>query len=177
MSTFGQMAARITASLAAYDIVENQALKAIGEMVEKQAYGKFGVYQDASGPYAAWPKYPSGNLAEITQKKRKALGTSLDDPLYRPGQPEADGQYLRDTVGHTVRGDEVFIGSTSSIMAEHERGLEPLPPRPVLGPALYEKRGEIVALVGAMFKGATMMGDKFSTVFKGIKSFDDEVPF
>lgn len=149
--SFAAAALKIAAATAAMEKVQEETLEQIGLMVYKTAYAKFGVYQQAVGPYAAWAP-----LAESTKERRIAAGTTADQPLYRPGMPMADGAHLRDTVSFDVQSwrSTVTIGSTSDIMLENEVGQENLPPRPVLGPALWENKNQIHTLVGRNYMTA-----------------------
>lgn len=127
---------------AKYATIELAALTFIGKTLEDDAKRKFGVYQEADGPYEAWEP-----LAESTQAQRTAQGYSPDDPLYRTGD-------LMHSISNTVTPHSVTVGSTSEIMVWQEKGVDEnnLPPRPVLGPAMFEGQLMIRQVIWEMYR-------------------------
>lgn len=113
---------------------EKIILETVGREVEKNAKDKFGHYQEAFGKFDKWPE-----LADSTQQDRLRKGYTPNDPLLRDGT-------LKESISHTVHGNTVTIGSDSPVMVYQELGTKNIPPRPVLGPALYEKRARIKVL-------------------------------
>lgn len=117
------------------------ALTAIGEYTKDKAKGKFGVYQEESGGFPAWQQ-----LAESTQAERERLGFEPNNPLYRTGD-------LMESIDFKVTPNQVQVGSDSEIMIWQEEGTNgphPIPPRPVLGPAMYESIDKIKYVLGTM---------------------------
>jgi hypothetical protein len=114
------------------------ALEAIGKYVKEKAQSKFGIYQDAVGEFPAWPE-----LADSTQKQRAALGFSPNDPLYRTGE-------TMESIDCNVEPNKVQVGSADPVMLWQEEGTPTIPPRPVLGPAMYESIEEIKKILGLM---------------------------
>lgn len=109
-------------------------------LVRDRAIAKLGTFQPAVGPFPAW-RQP---LAQWTQDERVELGFSPNDPLLR------DGSHIRDTISYEVdhvRGVAV-IGSPTDEALDNELGTSRIPPRPFLGPALYESRDEILQIIG-----------------------------
>ena len=104
---------------------EHEALEHIGKVVEAEAHAIPGVYQDG------WQ-----SLAEATKKDREAHGYPADEPLLRSGQ-------LRDSYGHKVVGDAVYIGSDRPEALWMETGTKNMPPRSVLVTATIKKKAEI----------------------------------
>lgn len=119
-----------------------KALEHVAQKVEATAKAEIGVYQEAIGPFPAWPQ-----LAQSTQDERERLGFSANDPLLRTGE-------LRDSIGHSVSGLEAEIGSDSDIMVYQEMGTSRIPPRPVLGPAAEHNHDVILKELG----GAVVAG-------------------
>lgn len=111
-------------------------LKAAAELLEREAKAEFGTYQQAVGPFEAWP-----DLADATKADRVAKGFTENDPLLRSGG-------LRDSIQHEVEEWEAIIGSEDPIMLFQELGTERIPPRPVLGTALWRNIDRIQQLVG-----------------------------
>jgi len=127
-------------------IAERRFLELVGEIVEKTAKSKFGHYQLAVGPFPEWEQ-----LKESTKADRLRKNFSENDPLYRTGK-------LRDSISHKVHMGavkSVEIGSPDPVMLWQELGVKQnnLPPRPVLGPAMYANRQVIATLAGEMMFG------------------------
>ncbi len=55
---------------------------------------------------------------------------------------------LRDSIQHTVVGEEAHIGSNSGIAEDQELGTSRIPPCSFLGSALVQKTEEVVKIVG-----------------------------
>lgn len=128
-------------------------LHEIGELVQHRAEQKFGSYQEGIDEYEKWaPLRPS------TQKNRAKMGTTEDDPLFRPGVSPVDARRgpvnIRESLSNVVAGNEVRIGSNDEVMPHHEYGTVNMAPRPVLGPALEESVPEILALIGSTYAAA-----------------------
>jgi hypothetical protein len=114
------------------------ALEAIGKYVKEKAQSKFGIYQDAVGEFPKWEE-----LEDSTQEQRVRLGFSPNDPLYRTGE-------LMNSIDYNVEPNKVQIGSANPIMEWQEFGTATIPPRPVLGAAMYESVEEIKKILSLM---------------------------
>lgn len=125
------------------------------KLVEKAAKAEIGHYQPASGPFPSWAE-----LAESTKADRVSQGYTENDPLLRSGK-------LRDSIGHTVEGLEACIGSDMDIAVYQELGTKTIPPRPFLGPALFNNEHKVVKLIGEHASGALLGGSPFSYAFPG----------
>lgn len=123
-------------------VLAHEALERVAVKVEKTAKDEIGIYQEAIGPFPAWPE-----LADATKEDRLAKGFSENDPLLRTGE-------LRDSIQHTTGELETQIGSDSDIMIYQELGTARIPPRPVLGPAAERNHDVIMAELG----GAVVAG-------------------
>ena len=136
--SFAEYARNLEKSLLQFSIAEKVILETVGVEVEKNAKSKFGEYQEGVGRFEKWPE-----LAESTKEDRVKKGFSENDPLLRDGT-------LRDSVSHSVdlARKRVEVGSTSEVMVWQELGTDRIPPRPVIGPAMYEKKARIQALCG-----------------------------
>lgn len=134
------------ANFLAQRVIEQQfnakVLDEIGQMIQKRAREKLGHFQPAVGGFKAW----ASPLAERTQRERKEQGFTPNDPLLRSGAMRDDIDYEVDVVV-----GRVVIGSTLDKAVWNELGTSSAPPRPFLGPAAYESRHEIAALVTAAF--------------------------
>ena len=120
-------------------------LHAVAEKVENTAKDKIGHYQLESGPFPAWAE-----LADSTKADRMNKGYDPDEPLLREGT-------LRDSIVHEVEGLEAIIGSKSDIAVYQEFGTARIPPRPFIGPAAFENRHKIEAIIGlATITGLTL---------------------
>lgn len=124
--------ALITARLMAANVVRDRAREKIGE------------YQTEVGPFAAWAP-----LSEMTMADRAAQGYPDNNPILRSGE-------LRDSYNVAQEGEAVGVGSELGKALGHEvgvpvnpiPGLGPIPPRPILGPALIESEKKIEELIG-----------------------------
>jgi hypothetical protein len=120
-----------------YDKREKALLTMVGIHIVKESKSIIGVLQHGAfgGVYGHWPE-----LAEATQAEKERLGygdVSNDwQPLLRTGE-------LRDSIGYSVQLHSVYIGSTSDIMVYQEMGTAHIPPRPVLGLAMYRDKFKI----------------------------------
>jgi hypothetical protein len=126
--------------------VAGPALQEVGLMVKIEAQAKIGVYQGGVGPFPSWAP-----LADATKADRSAKGYSEDEPLLRDGT-------LRDSITFDVHPENVLIGVKSGPSADgktdigdiavwQELGTGKMPPRPFLGPALFESRDEISRII------------------------------
>lgn len=111
-------------------------MEELGEEVVRIAKAKFGHYQRAVYKFPRWAP-----LSSVTRESRVAQGFSEDEPLLRTGA-------TRDSIGYRVDGDDLVVGSSEPTMVYHEVGTKTEPPRPVLGPALYEARNDIREILG-----------------------------
>lgn len=117
-------------------------LRMIGELIQKRAQEKLGIFQASVGAFPAW-KRP---LADRTQRERLQQNYTPNDPLLRSGELREDIRFVVDEVA-----DKVVIGSTLDKAVWNELGTTRAPPRPFLGPAAYESKEEISALVASAF--------------------------
>lgn len=120
--------------------VVHHAADQCGNLVEESAKAEIGFYQPAVGPFVKWE-----DLADSTEADKARHGYPMDAPLLRTGT-------LRDSISHQTDGHDVVVGSTSKLMVYHEFGTEKIPPRPVLGPALYMHKVTIIAGVGGILE-------------------------
>jgi hypothetical protein len=115
------------------------ALEVIGKYVKEKAQSKFGVPQNGDGKFPAWPE----DLADSTQAQRVKLGFTPNDPLYRNGE-------LMNSIDYKVEPNKLQVGSANPIMEWQEFGTATIPPRPVLGAAMYESVEVIKKALGVM---------------------------
>ncbi|MBB3258223.1 HK97 gp10 family phage protein [Paraburkholderia bannensis] len=113
-----------------------RGLEHCATVVEHTAKQEIGTYQDAVGPFSAWPQ-----LADSTQEERERLGFTPNDPLLRKGD-------LRDSIEHETEQLRAVIGSKSDIAAYQEFGTNRIPPRPFMGPAVIHNEKLIVKILG-----------------------------
>lgn len=99
---------------------------------------EIGVYQRGAGPFEAWDL-----LADATEADKARQGYPLDAPLERTNA-------LRASFKHEIEGDgwSAIVGSTDPVLVYHEFGTSKMPPRPVLGMALYRNLERIQRLIG-----------------------------
>jgi phage gpG-like protein len=110
-------------------------LEVAAQYIEDDAKRKFGVYQEAAGPFSAWAP-----LADSTKQDRTRKGFEPDNPLYRTGE-------LMNSIYHVVEGNTAVIGSDEDIMVYQELGTVTIPARSTLGAAAFESKKKIEAIV------------------------------
>lgn len=136
----------------------HNGLEKVAKHIERVAKDEFGIYQPAVGPFPPWEE-----LADSTKLDRLNQGYDPDEPLLRTGK-------LRDSISHRTEGLEATIGSTSQVMVYHEFGTSKMPPRPVLGPAVYRSKEQIMEIVAK----AAMAGLASGQV-PAVIGYDDEL--
>jgi hypothetical protein len=106
-------------------------------VIENDAKEQVGHYQSESGEFPAWAP-----LADSTEAEKARLGAPAGAPLLRHG-----GLYA--SFGHEVlSAEEGVAGSTDPTLVYHEFGTSKMPPRPVMGPAVFKNRDKIQAILG-----------------------------
>ncbi|QBJ80512.1 hypothetical protein [Aquitalea sp. USM4] len=134
--SLGELALHL-ASLQAQQVIELQhGLEVCAKKIEKTAKEEIGHYQSAVGPFPEWAE-----LAESTEFDKASHGYPVDAPLLRTGE-------MRDSIGHEVHGLEAIIGAKDPKMVYHEFGTSKIPPRPVMGPALFRNKDFILRTIG-----------------------------
>lgn len=116
-------------------------------IIEKTAKNEIGEYQDAIGPFQDWAP-----LADSTEAEKGRLGYPLDAPLLRTGE-------MRDSIKHEVGEWEATVGSIDPTMIYHEFGTSKMPPRSVIGPALYRNLDKVHKLIGNAAVSGFVGGD------------------
>ena len=115
---------------------ERDGLEMAARIVEGEAKGSVGTYQEASGPFAAWQQ-----LTESTQADRVAHGFPADEPEKRTGA-------MADSIEHVVIGREAHVGSDDEVLLFQELGTSKMPARSILGGAAVRKGEEAAHEVG-----------------------------
>jgi phage gpG-like protein len=129
-------------------VVMHSGLKQAALIVEAAAKEQIGHYQPAAGPFPAWAP-----LKPATEERKARMGYPLNAPLLATGE-------MRDSITHEVHEAEAVIGSTDPKMVYHELGTSKIPPRPVMGPAVYRNRERIKAVIGAAFVSGLLRGKR-----------------
>ena len=115
------------------DKAKREALEKGAVIIETEARRVIGTHD------YGWPPLAPSTLA------RKAA----DTPLLETGE-------MRDSIEHSVNGDEALIGSDNEKALWHELGTVKIPPRPFLMGAAQHKEQEVVRLIGGhVFKVLT----------------------
>lgn len=135
-TSFAAFAEHLGTLVAAQAAAEHVALDRATIVLQRAAQAKFGEYQPAAGPFAAWAE-----LAESTKADRVAQGFPENEPLLRTGATRA-------SIERTVGAGEAWVGSDSDILKWQELGTARIPPRSTLGSAAVEQAPKIVEIVG-----------------------------
>nr|WP_199065122.1 hypothetical protein [Chromobacterium sp. ASV5] len=129
-----------------------EGLERCAERIELEAKAEIGQYQAAAGPFPAWEQ-----LADSTEQEKARLGYPADSPLLRTGAMEGE-------IAHSVGLLEAVIGAKDTpagrILVYHEFGTPKMPPRPVLGPALFKSRSFIEKTIGQAAISGLVSGDR-----------------
>jgi hypothetical protein len=132
-----EFAEHLVAIEVTFHTLVHRSLEDCLKVLKKDMKAQIGDYQDAAGPYGAWQP-----LADETELEKAHLGAPANAPLERFGNLKKSFKYETDgLVG--------VVGSTDPVMVEHEYGTKRMPPRPVVGPALWKNRDHIRGLCAA----------------------------
>lgn len=139
-----KFAEHLLQAVAGEELALHEGLKVAVKLIEKTAKKKIGHYQNESGPFQDWAE-----LTDVTKEDRARKGYSEDEPLLRTGD-------LRDSIQSEVKVLEGIVGSKDPVATYQEFGTATIPPRPFIGPAAFENKDKIKAIVGlAAFEGIT----------------------
>ncbi len=130
-SSFSDLAAQLQRVARGVPQATEKALQQIGKTVERAAKDKIGYYQDASGEFAGWVQ-----LKDATQAARVRQGFTANDPLLTVG-----GIYGSISSYVYSGGSKMHIltlGSDLDLGFWHEMGTRTIPPRPFIGPSMFE---------------------------------------
>jgi hypothetical protein len=145
-----EMIDAIGAKLAAATHELGPAYAEVAKLIADDARKRIGEYHSAVGPFPGW-----ASLAESTMDERERLGYSRDEPLHRRGD-------LRDAIMELPSEESAIVAVPSKMVATEngrrqvdiaiiaeaqEHGTATIPPRPFLGPALWQNRREATAIV------------------------------
>jgi hypothetical protein len=160
----GEFVAHLERSAATAQLTVNRGFHHAAEVVWEEARNEIGHYQEAAGPFPAWPQ-----LAEATLEgwdtvhghhypgKIEMGFAPPDNPLLRTGE-------LRDAIEFAVSFNHAVVGVPSrsvgdgseedpvrdigDVAVEQELGTKFMPARSFLGRALFLKTHEVVAIIG-----------------------------
>ena len=117
-------------------VAAEHAMGKAAKVVQEDAKARIGEYQKATGPFPEWQP-----LAESTEAEKARHGYALDAPLLRTGD-------MRDSIETEHNALEAIIGSKDPVARYQEFGTDRIPPRPFLGPAVFDSREKIHKLIG-----------------------------
>lgn len=136
-SSFAAMATEFVEVELGMAIALNRGLERVAVKIENTAKSEIGVYQDAAGPFPAWPE-----LADSTEEQKAKAGFPANSPLLATGD-------MQGSIKHETEGLEAQIGTDDDKAVFHEFGTSRMPARPFMGPAAFRNKGAIQHLVGA----------------------------
>ena len=131
------------------------AMEKSAVLVETAAKAEIGHYQrEDMGPFSPWP--------ELQESTKRAHAFAIADGRAAPdagiNTPELVTGKMREDIGHVSTPEGFEVGG-DEILKFQELGTSRIPPRPVLGPALYRSTPAILAIVGEMTE-STLAGEK-----------------
>ena len=104
-------------------------LEKAGPVMVTAAKNKIGKYQPAVG-FSMFPEWAPLTAGTISEKRRLGYAPP-DNPLLRSGN-------MRASVEFYVFANALHVGSTDPVAKWQELGTRFIPPRPFIGPAMYE---------------------------------------
>jgi len=144
--SFGAFARAIERAAAELEAAYATAMEAGALVVEAAAKAEFGHYQrEDMGPMTPWEELKDAtkwqhNMAIVNGEAADDAGENT--PLLVTGD-------LRESIKHETEPKAFVVGSESEIMVYQEVGTpEGIPPRPVLGTAMYRNAEVVANLVG-----------------------------
>ncbi|CAE6838200.1 hypothetical protein [Paraburkholderia nemoris] len=155
--SFGAFARAMERAAVELEVAYATAMEAGALVVEASAVAEFGHYQrEDMGEFTPW--------AELKDETKQAHIQAIVDgeAAYDagPNTPELVKGDLRESVKHEAAAKAFVVGSEAQVMVWQEQGTpEGLPPRPVLGPALYRDTEVVLNLVGQAIED-TLVGKK-----------------
>lgn len=144
--SFGAFARAMERAAAELETAYATSMEAGAILVEASAKTEFGHYQrENMGEFAPWDELKDATKQQHIQAivdGEAAPDAGENTPLLVKGD-------LRESIKHEAGPKEFVVGSESEIMVYQEIGTpEGIPPRPVLGTAMYRDAEEVVNLVG-----------------------------
>jgi hypothetical protein len=125
---------------------QKEGLNAAGAMLVHEARATIGEYQDAAGPFPAWPElseatlYGGVNEVGYHYPGKVELGYSPpDNPLLRTGQ-------MRASIEHEASEAQVIFGTNDPVAVFQEFGTEKMPARSFIGATMYRHAHEVTGL-------------------------------
>ncbi len=136
--SFGDLAKHLERVAKVMPLETTKALEKIGKHVEQVAKDKIGHIQQASGAFNGWE-----DLKDATQQAHiQAIVDGEAAPDAGPNSALLVKGDLRDGIKHSLekhgREHTLTVGSESQIAYWQEIGTDTIPPRPAIGPAMFE---------------------------------------
>lgn len=155
--SFGAFARAMERAAAELEVAYATAMEAGAVLVEASAKAEFGHYQrENMGEFDPWAELQDATKQQHIQAivdGEAAPDAGENTPLLVKGD-------LRESTHHESSPRQFMVGSESEIMVYQEIGTpEGIPPRPVLGPALYRNTEVVINLVGQAIED-TVAGKK-----------------
>lgn len=147
-------AAHLVGAAVAMKLAKHRALDTAVKLIAADARAQIGVYQPAIGAYPEWAP-----LAQSTEDQKATLGAPPDSPLLRFGDLKKSFR------SQVISDDEAIAGSTDPTLDYHEFGTSKMPPRPVLGPALFKNLDKLKTLFGVATVDAIVSGQRMGYRF------------
>ncbi|MFL9904217.1 hypothetical protein PQR71_39870 [Paraburkholderia fungorum] len=146
--SFGDMARHLERVARTMPRETAKALETIGKHVEQVAKDKIGHIQDASGEFNAWEDLAYDTQVEhfrVIERGQAAPDADVNSALLLKGD-------LREGIKHSVekggREQTLTVGSESQVAYWQEAGTDKIPPRPAIGPAMFESEQMAIDLLG-----------------------------
>lgn len=133
----------------AMKVAKRKALDTAVKLIAADARAQIGVYQEGVGAYPEWAP-----LVDSTEAQKATLGAPPDAPLLRFGDLQKSFR------SQVINDNEAIAGSTDPVLDYHEFGTSKMPPRPVLGPALFKNLDKIKSILGVAVVDAIVSGQR-----------------
>lgn len=135
LHSFAELAVALTVGTVRAVAAAEHGLGRAAALIAADAKQRIGEYQSEAGPFPAWAQ-----LADSTEASKARMGYPPNAPLLATGD-------LRNSIQSEAAGSEAVAGSKSAIAAFQELGTSTIPPRPFMGPAAFENRDKIAAII------------------------------
>jgi hypothetical protein len=155
--SFGAFARAMERAAAELEVAYAASMEASALIVQASAVAEFGQYQrEEMGDFTPWAE-----LKDATKQQHiQAIVDGEAAPDAGENTPLLVKGGLRESIKHETGPKEFVVGSESAIMVYQELGTpEGIPPRPVLGTALYRDTEVVLNLVGQAVED-TLAGKK-----------------
>lgn len=127
-------------------IAQKHGLDAAGEMIVHAAQATIGEYQDAAGPFKAWPELTEATLEGGVSAEGHYFPGKIELGYAPPDNPLLRTGHMRGSIEHAATESEVIVGTHDPVAADQEFGTVHIPARSFIGASTFRKAHEATDL-------------------------------